>query len=100
METTKVVFTGRATGEIQLFSDDVKAGKMDIAVINENLTVYHTEVDPQYEGRGLAKLLLHQLVAYAREKNLKIIPLCPYVNLQFRRHPADFEDVWHKEWHQ
>jgi predicted GNAT family acetyltransferase len=99
METTKVVFAGHATGEIQLFSDDVKAGKMDISVINERLTVYHTEVNPQYEGRGFAKLLLDKLVAYAREKNLKIIPLCPYVNLQFKRHPAGFEDVWLKDWH-
>ena len=63
-------------------------------------TIFHTEVASEFEGRGFAKLLLDQLVSYAREKELKIIPLCPYVNIQFRRHTAEYADVWHKEWHQ
>ncbi len=32
MESTKVVFRGRAYGEVQLFSDDIKAGEMNIAI--------------------------------------------------------------------
>src|SRR5688572_20075819 len=100
MESTKVVFTARARGEVQLFSDDIKVGKMNIAITGRKLTVFHTEVAPEFEGRGFAKLLLDQLVSYAREKELKIIPLCPYVNIQFRRHTAEYADVWLKDWHQ
>src|SRR5688572_13278258 len=99
MERTTVVFEGRAYGEVQLFTDEVKAGKMDIAITNGRLTVFHTEVYPEFEGRGFAKLLLEKLVSYAKEKDLKIVPLCPYVNVQFRRHPAQYEDVWEKNWH-
>lgn len=100
MESTKVIFTGPAYGEIQLFSNDVQAGKMNIAVADAKLTVFHTEVSPEFEGRGFAKLLLDRLVSYAQEHDLKIIPLCPYVNMQFRRHPAEYEQVWYKDWHQ
>jgi predicted GNAT family acetyltransferase len=100
VESTTVVFKGNASGEVQLFTDEIKAGKMDIAIINGRLTVYHTEVNPGFEGRGFAKLLLEKLVSYAKEKDLKIVPLCPYVNIQFRRHPAEYEDVWEKNWHQ
>lgn len=100
MESTTVVFEGRAYGEVKLFTDEVKAGKMDIAITDGRLTVFHTEVYPEFEGRGFAKLLLEKLVSYAKEKDLKIVPLCPYVNLQFRRHPAQYEDVWEKDWHQ
>ena len=100
MESTTVVFKGRANGEVQLFTDEIKAGKMDIAITNGRLTVFHTEVNPEFEGRGFAKLLLEKLVNYAKEKDLKIVPLCPYVNIQFRRHPAEYEDVWEKDWHQ
>lgn len=96
MEKTAVVL-GNVKGEVQLFSDDNKAGKMDISVIGEKLTVYHTEVDPQYEGKGFAKLLLGQLVSYARENNLKIVPLCPYVHGQFKRHPEEYNDIWFRE---
>jgi len=99
MESTQVVFTGRAYGEIQLFSDEIKAGKMNIAVTDGRLTVFHTEVSPAFEGQGFAKLLLDRLISYAKEKGLKIIPLCPYVSVQFRRHPTEYEDVWLKDWH-
>lgn len=97
METTNIVLNENARGEIQLFSDGNKAGKMDILVRNQRLTVYHTEVDPQYEGRGFAKLLLEKLVSYARENDLKIVPLCPYVHAQFKRRPDEYEDIWHKK---
>lgn len=98
MESTKVVFENH-NGEIQLYSDDIKAGKMDIAMRDGKLTVFHTEVFPEFEGKGFAKLLLEKLVSYARENDLKIIPLCPYVNAQFRRHPAEYADVWSQDWH-
>ncbi|PJR04073.1 GNAT family N-acetyltransferase [Avrilella dinanensis] len=98
MENTKVVFKEDSIyGEVQLFSDDKKAGKMDISVADEKLRVYHTEVDDEYEGRGFAKLLLNQLVSYARENNLRIIPLCPYVLAQFKRNPEVYADVWLKK---
>lgn len=96
MEKTTVVLNEEHKGEVQLFSDDRKAGFMDIQISGNVLTVFHTEVDPAYEGRGFAKLLLHQLVEYARENTLKIMPLCPYVHLQFRRHPEEYNDVWAK----
>ncbi len=96
MERTAVVLEN-VKGEVQLFSDDQKAGKMDISVIGEKLTVYHTEVNPEYEGKGFARLLLGQLVSYARENNLKIVPLCPYVHGQFKRHPEEYNDVWFRE---
>lgn len=97
MESTKVVFEKDGKkGEVQLYSDDNKAGKMDISVDNGKLRVYHTEVNPEYEGKGFAKLLLNQLVSYAIENNLRIIPLCPYVHAQFKRHPDEYANVWLK----
>jgi len=97
MEHTTVTLNDENEGEILLFSDDRQAGKMVIAVSEKTLTVYHTEVDEAYRDRGFAKLLLDRLVGYARENNLKIIPLCPYVNVQFRRHPEQFADIWQRE---
>lgn len=94
MERLKIILKEGNTGEIQLFSGEVRAGKMDIAIKESILTVYHTEVDEAFSGKGFAKLLLEKLVGYARENNLKIIPLCPYVFAQFKRHPAEYLDVW------
>jgi uncharacterized protein len=73
--------------------------KMDIAVIKENLVVYHTEVSEKLRGLGIAPKLLNRLVEYARSNQLKIVPLCPFVLAQFKRHPEQYEDVWNKNWH-
>ncbi|ADY51170.1 GCN5-related N-acetyltransferase [Pseudopedobacter saltans DSM 12145] len=97
METTDVILNEKNRGEVELFSDGKKVGFMEISVYNQRLTVYHTEVDSQYEGRGFAKLLLGKLVSYARENDLKIVALCPYVHAQFRRHPEDYQDVWYNK---
>jgi len=97
MESIKIVFTDDVRAEVQLFSDEVLIGKMSMAMTAGKLTVFHTEVDPKFEGRGFAKLLLGELVHYARERELKIIPLCLYVSAQFHRNPAKYEDVWSKE---
>lgn len=96
METFEVVLNDKGRGELRLIADSKQAGKMDISIRKEVLTVYHTEVDPAHEGKGFAKLLLEELVHMARKDNLLIKPLCPYVHAQFKRHPTVYADVWLK----
>jgi predicted GNAT family acetyltransferase len=47
----------------------------------------------------VAQQLLNHMVEYAREHKLKVIPLCPYVLAQFKRHPEKYVDLWNKDWH-
>lgn len=56
------------------------------------MVIDHTGVPPEYEGRGIALQLVKAAIADAREKGFKINPLCPYVDVQFRRHP-DWSDL-------
>lgn len=56
MEQLKVALANNR-GQIQLLVDDQQVGEMEISVHNGQLTVYHTEVNPAYEGKGYAKLL-------------------------------------------
>ena len=71
--------------------------KMEVGITGKLLTVYHTEVAEKEEGKGLAKTLLAVMVDHARTHNLKVLPLCPYVHLQFKRHPEDYGDIWQRE---
>ena len=52
----------------------------------------HTWVDDSLRGQGVAHQLLDQLVAFAREKGIKIIPTCSYVVVMFQR-KKEFSDV-------
>ena len=74
-----------------------QAGEMEVSVTAEQLTVYHTEVQPRFEGKGIAGRLLEALVRYARDNGLKVRPLCPYVYAQFKRHPEQYRDLWTEE---
>ncbi|WP_166171676.1 GNAT family N-acetyltransferase [Acinetobacter sp. SA01] len=60
---------------------------------NENTIVAdHTWVDDCLRGQGVARKLLDVLVEFAREKQLKIIPTCSYVEVMFKRDQS-FADV-------
>ena len=47
----------------------------------------HTEVPDSFRGTGAGLALVTQLVADARAEGFKIMPLCPFVNAQRKRHP-------------
>ncbi|MNG35150.1 hypothetical protein D3C84_1218200 [compost metagenome] len=69
---------------------------MTVSLKEDLLTVYHTGVEPEAEGKGYAKKLLDEMVLYVREHNMKVLPLCPYVHAQFKKHPDEYEDIWKK----
>ncbi|HUC82849.1 MAG TPA: GNAT family N-acetyltransferase [Flavisolibacter sp.] len=54
--------------------------------------VEHTEVDESLEGKGIGKQLVQQVVEFARTKDLKLIPLCPFTKGVIDKTPA-FQDV-------
>jgi predicted GNAT family acetyltransferase len=96
MAEIKIDLENKSLGAFYLYEAGVRIGEMVVSISGDNLTVYHTEVVPEAEGHGYAKQLLDAMVAYARENNLKVIPLCPYVHAQFKRHPNDYADIWNK----
>lgn len=51
------------------------------------MVINHTGVPSEFEGRGIALQLVKAAIGDAREQGFKITPVCPYVVVQFRRHP-------------
>ena len=47
--------------------------------------IEHTDVDDTLRGQGVGNKLVERAVAMAREKNLKIIPLCPFAKSVFNK---------------
>lgn len=96
MADVKLQLGERGRGAFYLEENDEKLGEMVIGISGTALTVYHTEVDPKHEGKGLAKLMFEAMIKYVRENNLTLIPLCQYVHAQLKRHPELYEDIWKK----
>ncbi len=96
MEEIRVHMNEEGYGHFYMLENGEQLGEMEVKVSGSNLTVYHTEVSPRAEGKGFAKKLLSEMVAYARKNQLKVIPLCPFVHAQFKRYPEAYADLWNK----
>lgn len=88
-----------------LQSDDGKKGAFYIEQDGERLAemtyvwagdskfiIDHTEVSDKLAGKGAGKQLVAKAVEFAREKGLKIMPLCPFANKVFKKTP-EYHDV-------
>ena len=95
MEEIKLEINQRGDGAFYLLLDNAVVAKMMIGSTGNDLNVYHTEA--MIEGKGFAKKLLESMVAHAREHHLKVVPYCPYVHAQFKRHPEQYADIWNKK---
>ena len=47
----------------------------------------HTGVPDSFRGTGAGLALITRMVADARAEGFRIMPLCPFVNAQRRKHP-------------
>jgi len=94
MNDVQLLINENQEGKFFIMDGDEQVGEMIFSLSPGNLTVYHTEVVQKPETKGFAGKLLDAMASYAREHKLKVVPLCPYVHLQFKRHPEKFSDLW------
>lgn len=80
-------------GIFELFYEGEKAGEMTYTWAgSDKFIIDHTEVDPKFGGKGLAKQLVLAGVNFAREKGVKVIPLCPYAKATIEKN-TELHDV-------
>lgn len=74
-------------------SEGKKAGEMTYSKAGEKLIIIdHTEVDESFGGQGVGKKMVFAAVDFARENNLKVLPLCPFAKATFDRE-SSIQDV-------
>lgn len=52
----------------------------------------HTEVPPAHEGKGIGTSLVRVALKTARERGLKVIPICPFFAAYIKKH-AEEQDL-------
>lgn len=81
------------SGRYVIAFDDGTEGEMTYRRVRHGvIAIDHTGVPHQHRGGGHAARLVLAGIADARREGTKIIPLCSYVEAQFRRHP-DWADL-------
>ena len=68
-------------------------GELTISKVSDALVIaVHTLVPGALRGTGAATTLVEALIADARAKAYRIVPLCPFVRSQSQKHP-EWSDV-------
>ena len=87
------------TEEVQLRINDNKGafyieveGKQEAMMTfvfagEDKIIIDHTEVNLGNEGKGFGKKMVTKAVEFAREKGIKILPLCPFAKSVFDKTP-------------
>jgi predicted GNAT family acetyltransferase len=83
-------------GRFYIERNDEILADMSIAIKDNKLIVYHTEVKSQLRGLNIGKQMIDRMADYARKNKLKVKPLCPFVNAQFVRFKNIYGDIWQK----
>ena len=74
-------------------SEENPLAEMTYVPSNEDLIIIdHTYVSEELTGRGIGKLLLKELVDWARLEGKKIMPLCPYAKAQMEKN-QEYHDM-------
>ena len=93
MKETVKLKTNNQNGLFYIEVDEKTEAKMTfIFAGTDKIIINHTEVNPGNNGKGYGKMMVEKAVEFAREKNIKIIPLCPFAKSVFDKTPT-FKDV-------
>jgi len=60
---------------------------IDYKVKGDDISLVHTETDPELRGRGAAGAVVEKTLHYLDENKISLHPFCPYVFAYIKRHP-------------
>lgn len=61
--------------------------KLDYIEDKDSFAITHVGVHPDLRGGGVAGKLMQFAMDYAKEKSLRVIPICSYAIAWIQRHP-------------
>lgn len=88
--------TGETKGEFYIKKGDQVVANLTYSKADSTqMIIDHTEVSDDYRGEGLGKTLVESAVQFARDQQLKIIPLCSFAKATIEKDES-LQDVVRK----
>ncbi|GAB3804558.1 GNAT family N-acetyltransferase [Micromonospora zhanjiangensis] len=78
--------------EARVEGESKVAGVAQYIRTTELIAFVHTEVSPEYEGRGVGSALARAGLDEARAASLLVLPTCPFFARWIARHP-EYQDL-------
>ena len=97
---TAASLTVRDNPDRRRFEIDLGDGSVAIAEYTlpaGKIMFTHTEVPEAHEGKGIGTALIRFALDFARERGLKVIPICPFFAAYMQKN-ADVQDLLDPAW--
>ena len=91
IEEIKIVFSPENNESTALFEGNI-IGECQFEVEDNKWIIVHTGVRPEFGGRGIAKELVKRVIEEARNRNIKIVPVCSYAQ-KLMLNNEEYKDV-------
>lgn len=85
-----------AENRFEVFINGVLS-KLDYIEDGDTIVMTHVGVHPEHRGGGVAGRITQAALEYAKERSLRVIPMCSYVAAYIRRNPHYIELTRHQE---
>ncbi len=73
-------------GRFVIYENNKFAGEMTFTwVASTQIIIDHTGVEEDFKGEGIGKKMVLESVRFARKREIKIIPLCPFAKHVFEK---------------
>ncbi len=80
-------------GRFSLLESDDFAGELSYTWAgNDKFIIDHTGIPDEHTSKGYGKKLVDKAVEFAREKGVRILPLCPFAKAYMDK-KREFDDV-------
>ncbi|WP_235298137.1 GNAT family N-acetyltransferase [Portibacter marinus] len=64
-----------------------KLAFIDYILTSNKIFLTHTEVPEEFEGQGIGSELVKTVLQEVKDRDLVLVPLCPFVAGYIKRHP-------------
>ncbi len=83
---TKLDFNDKY-GVVRAYIECEEAGCLEFEVCGNVVTISRTHTLPEFEGKGIAKALVEEVIKWSEQKGYKIKPVCSFAKMYMKRHP-------------
>jgi predicted GNAT family acetyltransferase len=80
------LINNEAVHNFELFVNGHRAF-IDYKTKDNKIYLIHTEVPAELKGMGVAEALVEKTFNYIEQHQLKMVPLCSYIQIYLKRHP-------------
>ena len=77
----------------EIYFDGELAGFVEFKVSNQKISYTHTEIDPEFGGKGLGSQLIKEALDEALEQNLEVAPYCSFVSAYIKKNREKYLDL-------